>query len=318
MLIKLQSGLQNLGNATMIFTYDKSSLLFPNDPSAGSDYVFNNFQGNGYSSTVSKPVAGKILINIAYTFSNGGTPATETFIPVVTIKFKTLDTLGVSRLVWGEGEFFKPNSSSKWNLGSWLNENTPLPVELSSFSASVLNGKVVLKWTTASELNNRGFEVEKSSNNSGFVSVGFVPGSGTSAEENNYVFTISDADTGIQYYRLKQIDTDGSVKYSKIINIRVNIAPLKFNLAQNYPNPFNPSTTINYTLPVESSVIFILFNSIGEKIKELNEGTKQPGYYSFVWQPQDLSSGVYFYSMIGKSSDGKNNFRKTLKMLYLK
>lgn len=303
----------------MIFSYDRSSLSFPDDPEEGADYVFNNFQGSGYLSTVSKPVAGKILINIAYTFPSGGMLATETFIPVVTIKFKTLNTQGVSGLVWGDGEFFKPSSTSKWNLGSWFNENTtPLPVELASFDASVFNGKVVLKWTTASEVNNRGFEVERSFNQVDFISIGFVAGNGTSAGGRIYVFTVSDADTGLQYYRLKQIDTDGSVKYSQIINVHVNYTPLKFNLSQNYPNPFNPSTTINYSLPVESSVIFDLYNSIGEKVEEFNEGTKQPGYYSFVWQPKNLSSGVYFYTIIGNSSDGKNNFRKTLKMLFVK
>ena len=97
-----------------------------------------------------------------------------------------------------------------------------------------------------------------------------------------------------------------------------NELPLKYAITQNYPNPFNPSTTIKYALPFESLVDITIYNMIGQKIKELNEGIREAGYHNVTWQPKGLSSGVYFYSINAKSTDGKNNYSKALKMLYMK
>jgi len=308
-----------LGNATIIFSYNQSSLSFPNTPVEGIDYSFNAFQGMGYSSSVSKPLAGTIIINIVYNFSSGGSLLGVSYIPVVTLNFTTLDLAGNADLVWRDAEFFAPSSTFQWNLGFWNNEDTtPLPVELISFTASVENKSLVLRWTTATETNNSRFEVERSSDNSSFQSVGSVPGAGSSTEIKNYTFIVADPLNGVQYYRLKIIDLNGSYSYSQSIKIDISFYPEEFSLFQNYPNPFNPSTTIKYALPVESSVILTIFNSLGEKIEEFDEGIKSAGYHSINWQPKSLSSGMYFYSISGKSTDGKSSFNKTHKMLLMK
>ena len=95
-------------------------------------------------------------------------------------------------------------------------------------------------------------------------------------------------------------------------------SPDEFRLYQNYPNPFNPSTTIKYALPFESSVDITIYNMIGQKIEAFNEGIKEAGYHNVTWFPKNLSSGVYFYSINAKNIDGKNDYSKTLKMLYMK
>jgi len=118
-----------------------------------------------------------------------------------------------------------------------------LPVELTSFTAKVSGGKVQLDWTTATEINNSGFDIERSFDGSTFTSVGFVKGNGTTTEPREYSFIDKFEFKATQsiYYRLKQFDYDGSVNYSNIISVVVEM-PLEYSLDQNYPNPFNPST----------------------------------------------------------------------------
>ena len=194
------------------------------------------------------------------------------------------------------------------------------PVELTSLIGEVLNNSIELKWKTATEKNNRGFEIERRLN-SNWEKVGYFNGKGTTTNPNEYHYTDNfkyQSFKGIVSYRLKQIDLDGSYNYSDEINLQIDFTPKEYILYQNYPNPFNPSTTIKYAIPFESSVEIIIYNPIGQKVEEFNEGTKDAGYYDVVWQPKNLSSGVYFYSIIPKSTDGKNNYTKTLKMLLMK
>ena len=198
----------------------------------------------------------------------------------------------------------------------------PLPVEITSFKASIINTDVLLSWETATEINNYGFEIERkiissSLRNADWIKIGFINGHGNSNSPKSYSFADKNLTGGSKFeYMLKQIDNDGRFEYSE--PVEVTLIPAKFELLQNYPNPFNPSTRIKYVLPYESSVEIIIYNPIGQKVEEFNEGTKDAGYYDVVWQPKNLSSGVYFYSIIAKGTDGKNNYTKTLKMLLMK
>ncbi|MCG8606394.1 right-handed parallel beta-helix repeat-containing protein, partial [bacterium] len=181
-----------------------------------------------------------------------------------------------------------------------------VPVELVSFA---FNGSS-LKWTTASETNNLGFEVQRASSESvPFEAIGFVRGAGTTVLPKHYEFQ-DDVTGGIFYYRLKQIDTDGSFEFGPTIRAEY-YEPSNFALHQNFPNPFNPSTTI--TFEIENSVrsdddlvVIRVYNSLGQEIIELLRESKPPGVHEIQWSGVDkdglpVPSGVYFYQLrIGK------------------
>lgn len=187
-----------------------------------------------------------------------------------------------------------------------------LPVELSSFVSSVNGNSVNLNWTTASELNNSGFDVERSAANGNWLKVGNVTGNGTTSNTNNYSFTDRNLAAGNYSYRLKQIDFNGNFEYFNLSN-EVNVGiPTKFELSQNYPNPFNPSTKISFALPTDGKVSLKIYDMSGKEVMTLVNEVKVAGYYSVNFNASSLSSGVYFYSI---SAD---NFTATKKMMLVK
>ncbi|MDT3697215.1 MAG: choice-of-anchor D domain-containing protein [Ignavibacterium sp.] len=168
-----------------------------------------------------------------------------------------------------------------------------VPVELTTFAANAVNGNVVLNWTTATEVNNQGFEIERKLFDN-WERIGFVPGSGSTTELRSYSYTDANVAVGKYIYRLKQIDFDGQFKYSNEIEIEVGL-PLEFGLDQNYPNPFNPVTTIKFALPVSGNVNLSIYNSIGEKVVTLANQYYDAGYHQIEWKADKYSSGVYYY-----------------------
>jgi len=125
----------------------------------------------------------------------------------------------------------------------------PIPVELTSFVATIDEADVTLNWSTATETNNQGFEVQRSTINIEYEKIGYVAGFGTTTDPKAYTFTDTDVSAGSYTYRLKQIDFDGSYEYSPELSVEV-IPPIGYSLEQNYPNPFNPSTNIKYSIPL--------------------------------------------------------------------
>lgn len=181
-----------------------------------------------------------------------------------------------------------------------------LPVELTSFTANNINGNVELQWKTATEKNNNGFDVERKSANSEFVKIGFVKGNGTTTDLSIYSFTDKNVKENYSY-RLKQIDFDGTFTYSNIVNASGSTLPTTFTLAQNFPNPFNPSTSISYSLPKAGVVTLAIFNTLGQKVKEVVNGFQEVGNYTASINASDLSSGNYIYniSLNGQSINKK-------------
>jgi hypothetical protein len=194
--------------------------------------------------------------------------------------------------------------------------DAPVPVELSSFSARVVENTVNLSWITETETNNMGFEVQRKDVNE-FTTVGFVEGKINSTTKQNYSYIDVGIVSGKYIYRLKQIDLDGTSNYSNTIEVDLS-KPVDFTLSQNYPNPFNPSTTINYSLPFESNVKITIFNSLGEVVKELVNSSQQSGYHSVSFKAADISSGIYFYVISASSIDRQNEFNSVRKMTLLK
>jgi hypothetical protein len=190
--------------------------------------------------------------------------------------------------------------------------NGGTPVELISFTGSVIDGNVQLNWTTATELNNKGFEVLRLvQNENNWHVIGFVPGHGTTTEPKYYSFSDEYLSTGSYRYRLKQIDFDGTFKFSNEIEVEV-IAPFQFVLEQNYPNPFNPSTTIQYQLSQDARVTLKVYDILGSEVATLINEEQQAGYKEVNFNGINFASGMYIYRLsIG-------SFVSTKKMLMIK
>ncbi|HEX7356548.1 MAG TPA: T9SS type A sorting domain-containing protein [Ignavibacteriaceae bacterium] len=194
-----------------------------------------------------------------------------------------------------------------------LGNLSPLPVELTSFTAKAISGKVQLDWTTATELNNAGFEIERSFDGNTFFAVGYVKGNGTTTEQRSYSFVDEFEYNATQsiYYRLKQVDYNGSVNYSEVVAVVIEI-PIEYALGQNYPNPFNPSTKIKYSVPQSGLVTIAVYDLTGQEVARLVNEVKEAGNFEVDFNAVGLSSGVYFYKMIS------NNFSQVKKMSILK
>jgi len=184
-------------------------------------------------------------------------------------------------------------------IGTYFVQGLSIPVELTSFTAERNGNDVYLRWSTATETNNRGFEVQRSEirgRRSVREDIGFVEGNGTTVENHSYRFTDNGVSPGKYVYRLKQIDFDGSYEYSKEVEVIIT-ALTKFSLEQNYPNPFNPTTTISYELSVNSIVILKVYNTLGEEIESLVNEEKPAGRYEVEFDGNSLPSGVYIYRL---------------------
>lgn len=182
-----------------------------------------------------------------------------------------------------------------------------VPVELSSFTATSLENSVELQWITSSETNNSGFEIQRKvlGENSEWTKIGFVKGSGTSTETNAYSFVDKNPFKGINLYRLKQIDYDGSYKIFNSVAVNFSV-PVKFALEQNYPNPFNPTTSIQYSIGSRQFVSIKVFNVLGNEVATLVNENKEAGSYKVEFNASDLPSGIYYYKLsAGNYSDVK-------------
>ncbi len=215
----------------------------------------------------------------------------------------------------GASRWYYVDNSALTQLNITLSYTAPIPVELTSFAASVVGNKVELSWETATETNNEGFDILRSNDNNRFKKIGFVSGNGTSSEPVKYSFSDEKPLSGTNYYRLKQIDFDGAESYSEIIE--VNFVPSEFSLEQNYPNPFNPVTKIKFALPAESKVSLNIYNVVGQKVGSIARGNFKPGVHEVEFNASSLSSGVYFYTINAEGIDGEK-FTGTKKLMVLK
>ena len=185
-----------------------------------------------------------------------------------------------------------------------------VPVEFLSFTSNIQNGKVILDWVTATELNNRGFEIQRSIDNNIFVTVGYVEGKGNSITNQYYSFTDESIPRKV-YYRLKQFDFNGTYKYSETVEVDgVTVATIQ--LEQNYPNPFNPATTIKYQLGNDGFVSLKVYNELGEEVAVLVNEFQKGGSHQLIFNANDLPSGMYVY----KLSSG--NYVESKKMILIK
>ncbi|MCI0493877.1 T9SS type A sorting domain-containing protein [candidate division KSB1 bacterium] len=196
-------------------------------------------------------------------------------------------------------------------LAGWAPDLTP--VELVMFEGHAKENGVELTWKTASESNNYGFEIERSSQLKRFQKIAFISGNATTSQPKVYQFLDADPPHGIVYYRLKQIDFNGTADYSPEIEITVSGNLQKsYTLNQNYPNPFNPITVISYSLPDLQKVTLKIYDLTGKEVFTLVDELKPPGNFSVAFDATKFRSGEYFYILKA------GNFSQTKKMVLVK
>jgi endonuclease I len=271
----------------------------PAGTQAPSGYLLQAYNVDNYFSPIDGDIypdsldlsTGKTVVNIpndgrtSYTFSN---LALSTKYYLTMYSYNGDDTL----------RNYKLQSMPRTNITT----EATVPVELVSFTASAANNLVTLNWKTATEINNNGFDIERGSakNSAGEViynKIGFVPGSGSCNNDKVYSFTDKPAVSSKYYYRLKQVDYNGSYKLSNVVEVIFHPLVKGYYLDQNFPNPFNPSTTISYTVPAASNVRVTIFNTLGQSVRVLENGFKDAGTYQLSFDAGNLNSGTYFYKI---------------------
>jgi len=196
------------------------------------------------------------------------------------------------------------------SLSVWVSiieDSITIPVELNNFAANVNDGKIFLSWQTSSEINNRGFYIERrnmslAEEENEWIEIGFKEGHGNSTERNYYQFEDYPLYDGTYHYRLRQVDYDGTSEYSNAVE--VNLFTVKeFELSQNYPNPFNPSTTISFQLPEASFISLKVFDALGTEVATIADGKFPAGVHEVNFDAKDLSSGLYMYRIISGTNE---------------
>ncbi|QQS35024.1 MAG: T9SS type A sorting domain-containing protein [Ignavibacteriales bacterium] len=285
-------------------------------------------------------VGGAGVFSTATDFNFTWTPATWMLVEVVTDldnntgEFWLNGTLQTS-WVWTAGattgtgpmkldasDFFGATANDEMYVDNYTVTNEIVPVELTSFTAQAGSGEVTLNWSTASELNNLGFEIQRRTvtgeQTGEWTMVGFKEGHGTTSEAQNYTYSddVRDINADAVVYRLKQIDFNGNYEYSPEVLVD-NLVPLVYGLEQNYPNPFNPSTVIKYNLPSENYVSLKVYNTLGQEVATLVNEIMGAGSHEVSFNAKDLSSGIYYYTLRVSESNG-NEKVFTNKMMLMK
>jgi uncharacterized delta-60 repeat protein len=211
------------------------------------------------------------------------------------------------------GSTYIGGSDADFAVVRYSGSSGPLPVELTSFTASVITSSVQFKWVTATEVNNYGFDIERRIKNEEWTKISFVQGAGTSNSPRDYSCTDNNLSPGRYAYRLKQVDNNGAFSYHGSVEVEIGLAPQKFALLQNYPNPFNPSTRIQYSLEKASQVSLKVYNVLGVEVATLVNGRQEAGSYTVPFSAiggntSTFASGVYFYRLEAGSFVSTNKF----------
>jgi len=254
------------------------------------------------------------LLVLKYTFVSGasndevslfvltsGVPTTEPLVPTIgALAPSTSDpsSLGSIALRQGSATTMVLTVDGIRIAASW--SDTPLPIQLASFAASVIGGDdVEVEWKTLSETNNFGFEIHRKRGEvNPWTKIGFVEGHGTTLAPQFYSYVDRSVPFGNYSYRIRQIDLDGKAETFPEMEVVVGVMPDRFILAQNYPNPFNPSTVIEFVVPQAGWVTIKVYNLLGQEVATLHDGSVEAN--KVYWTKFDaigLPSGLYFYQL---------------------
>ena len=306
---------QTVNNEYTIFTRDTTLNINGNDLPLRFQYLGERLADETIQTETGTYTCKKFLLSTVVKYI---------VFPPITIELIRLETTKwISENVWMVQEI-TPSKTIDLSILGYGSFNIPgsktvvtpfaTDVELTSFTASTnSSGEVVLNWQTATETNNRIFEIERKTENNNYETIGFVNGAGTSTKPNDYSFKDKNVSSGNYIYRLKQIDFDGQFRYSYAVEISVNNA-ITFELVQNYPNPFNPTTKIDFSIPRSGDVSLKVYNILGKEVFTLLDEEKDAGNYTVTFNPESnkLASGIYFYILKFKGT------QLTHKMVFLK
>ena len=179
-----------------------------------------------------------------------------------------------------------------------------LPVELTTFDATTDGSSMMLRWETASEVDNTGFEVQHRAPDAvpdAWANAGFVEGNGNTTESKQYSYRLDDLAPGTHTFRLKQMDRDGSFDYSESVEIDVQMATA-FELEAPYPNPFRQQATLALRVAESQHVDIVAYNQLGQHVVTLHGGDLEPNTkHLFRLAGQRLASGMYFIRIQGEA-----------------
>jgi len=268
--------------------------------------------------------------NMVWGIREWGAVTSSVFIsfPNITTSFKTSTAILLGRVSGSNTWIQIPavlDTAARWFYASnvtTFNEyaigmtDETMPVKLESFVCLVSSNNVKLNWHTSEEINNSGFDLERSDNNgNSYTKISFIKGNGNSTG-NHYSYTDNNIQTGEYKYRLKQIDYNGNFEYYYLSSLVKVLSPVKFLLKQNYPNPSNPTSKIDYEIPLNAYVNIDIYDVSGRLVSKLVNQKQNAGYYSVQFNGANLSSGVYYYKIFAKSE--KEEFIKTQKLVLIK
>jgi len=205
----------------------------------------------------------------------------------------------ISTAVYAGGSFTTAGGKSSQKIALW-DEGGSVPIELATFSATIVDSQIKLRWVTLTEENNYGFDIErKSGSDQQWEKIAFMSGYGTTQVPQYYEYADAEAiqarTAGTIQYRLKQIDIDGAYEYFGPAIVNLNNLPTEFRLEQNYPNPFNPQTKIRFTVPASAFTSLKIYNIKGEEVHTALARHLDAGQYEIVFDASAYPSGAYYY-----------------------
>ncbi len=313
-----------VGTSSFLFDYNSAALGSPNLSNLNGTYNGLADSLQNYLPMQSGIVRTKVVVTIRFIGPTGAPLSTAT--PdgerLCTVTFPILNAAQPPNVHWDSLNSAIASSNAQSIEQTFVGfDSDPLPIQLVSFSASVIgSNQVRLDWSTLTETNNYGFEVQKApgtANDFQTILNSFVPGHGTTIVPHSYGFSDVTVIPGIFFYRLKQMDLDGSVNFTDPIQVNVLTSvggeevPKAFGLDQNYPDPFNPSTLIQFAVPKESRVKLEVYNLLGQQVVTLVDESRPAGYYSVRFNAEAIPSGVYFY----RFQAGETSFLKKMMLV---
>jgi hypothetical protein len=281
--------------------------ITPANTSATVNFTSGNGQGRLVVARLTTTTAVAPTNNTLYTantaFGSGSTTGTGNFVVFVG-NGTSLNVTGLTQLTGYTFDVYEYNGRYMHNAfaSAATNATTTLPVQLTDFKAKVNAADVILNWTTAAELNNKGFEIERSTNGDRFEMIGFIKGSGNTNSVVNYQFLDENAFTNTNssdlYYRLRQIDFDGTSEYSPTVLVKKHTAIFDGTITAQ-PVPFNTDLQIYINLNGPTTLQISLIDITGKVVKHMSYSGKEGKNMISLNELANLSSGIYMVRING-------------------